>query len=50
MTIEEAIDSAAKALNVGASEKIIALLLMEEGFSPEKVKIILRWAKQQKAS
>jgi len=45
MTIEEAVAGAARCLKAGVAERILALTLMDEGFKPEKVKIIIRWAK-----
>ena len=48
MTIEEAIDIVGDCLRSGVSERLIIITLMDEGFKPEKVKIILRWAKMTK--
>jgi hypothetical protein len=46
MTIEEAIRSVSGALKAGANEKLISLILIDDGFKPEKAQIIIRWAKQ----
>jgi hypothetical protein len=50
MSIEEAIEAVSGALRAGASEKIVALTLIDDGFKPEKAQIIIRWAKQYKKS
>ena len=45
MTIEEAVATVRDCLRAGVAERLITLCLVEDGFKPEKVRIILRWAK-----
>lgn len=47
ISISEAMIAAAEALRLGAAEPIVAAALRGDGFSPEKVSIMIRWCKLQ---